>query len=125
LRVAVPRAPGQRRRIPRTRPRTDTHWKNLDPEIHVRIAQHDPGNKHAVDYMWGTAIYPPPAVTFKLFPDLAESEQFSRLLNRSWTRFVTGKRSRVDVEPLCKGGRVVKFLPRIKRLGFAGQCRLN
>jgi hypothetical protein len=27
----------------------------------------------------------------KLFPDLAESEQFSRLLNRSWMRFVTGK----------------------------------
>jgi putrescine transport system substrate-binding protein len=37
------------------------------------------------------AIYPPPEVMSKLFPDLAESEQFSRLLNRSWTRFVTGK----------------------------------
>jgi putrescine transport system substrate-binding protein len=37
------------------------------------------------------AIYPPPDIRSKLFPDLAESEQFSRLLNRSWTRFVTGK----------------------------------
>jgi putrescine transport system substrate-binding protein len=37
------------------------------------------------------SIYPPPEVMSKLFPDLAESEQFSRLLNRSWTRFVTGK----------------------------------
>jgi putrescine transport system substrate-binding protein len=37
------------------------------------------------------AIYPPADVRAKLFPDLAESEEFSRLLNRSWTRFVTGK----------------------------------
>ena len=37
------------------------------------------------------AIYPPAEVKAKLFPDLAESEAFSRALNRSWTRFVTGK----------------------------------
>lgn len=37
------------------------------------------------------AIYPPPDIKAKLFPDLAESEEFSRALNRSWTRFVTGK----------------------------------
>ena len=37
------------------------------------------------------AIYPPAEVKAKLFPDLAESEEFSRALNRSWTRFVTGK----------------------------------
>jgi len=37
------------------------------------------------------AIYPPTEVKAKLFPDLAESEEFSRALNRSWTRFVTGK----------------------------------
>jgi putrescine transport system substrate-binding protein len=30
------------------------NWKNLDPEILERVALHDPGNKHAVDYMWGT-----------------------------------------------------------------------
>ena len=35
------------------------------------------------------AIYPPAEVKAKLFPDLADSEDFSRRLNRSWTRFVT------------------------------------
>ena len=28
---------------------------NLDPEITQRIAQHDPGNEHAVNYLWGTS----------------------------------------------------------------------
>ena len=36
-------------------------------------------------------VYPPPEVKAKLFPDLAESEEFTRLLNRSWTRFTTGQ----------------------------------
>jgi putrescine transport system substrate-binding protein len=36
-------------------------------------------------------IYPTAEITAKLFPDLAESEEYSRLLNRSWTRFVTGQ----------------------------------
>lgn len=35
------------------------------------------------------SIYPPTEVKEKLFPDLGESERYSRLLNRSWTRFVT------------------------------------
>jgi putrescine transport system substrate-binding protein len=29
--------------------------KNMDPEIMQRVALHDPGNEHAVDYMWGTS----------------------------------------------------------------------
>ena len=29
--------------------------KNLDPEITQRIAIHDPGNEHAVNYLWGTS----------------------------------------------------------------------
>jgi putrescine transport system substrate-binding protein len=29
--------------------------KNVDPEIARRIALHDPGNEHAVDYLWGTS----------------------------------------------------------------------
>jgi putrescine transport system substrate-binding protein len=37
------------------------------------------------------AVYPPPEVKAKLFPDLAESEEFTRLLNRTWTRFTTGQ----------------------------------
>jgi putrescine transport system substrate-binding protein len=36
-------------------------------------------------------IYPTPEVKAKLFPDLAETEEFTRLLNRTWTRFTTGK----------------------------------
>lgn len=30
------------------------NWGNLDPEILARVAQHDPGNEHAVPWMWGT-----------------------------------------------------------------------
>ncbi len=37
------------------------------------------------------AIYPTDEVKKKLFPHLAESAEFSRLLNRSWTRFRTGQ----------------------------------
>jgi putrescine transport system substrate-binding protein len=29
--------------------------KNLDTEITQRIAQHDPGNEHSVNYLWGTS----------------------------------------------------------------------
>ena len=29
--------------------------KNLDPEITQRISLHDPGNEHAVNYLWGTS----------------------------------------------------------------------
>lgn len=29
--------------------------KNMDPEITARIAQHDPGNAHSVNYLWGTS----------------------------------------------------------------------
>ena len=36
-------------------------------------------------------IYPSAEVKAKLFPDLAESAEFTRLLNRTWTRFTTGK----------------------------------
>jgi putrescine transport system substrate-binding protein len=36
-------------------------------------------------------VCPPPEVKAKLFPDLAESEEFTRLLNRTWTRFTTGQ----------------------------------
>jgi putrescine transport system substrate-binding protein len=29
--------------------------KNMDPEITQRIAMHDPGNEHSVNYLWGTS----------------------------------------------------------------------
>jgi putrescine transport system substrate-binding protein len=36
-------------------------------------------------------IYPPPQVRAKLVPELAKTSQFTRLLNRMWTRFKTGE----------------------------------
>jgi putrescine transport system substrate-binding protein len=37
-----------------------------------------------------TGIYPTPEVKARLQPSLAKSAEFTRALNRSWTRFVTG-----------------------------------
>ncbi|SMC87830.1 putrescine transport system substrate-binding protein [Fulvimarina manganoxydans] len=31
-----------------------SNWDNLDPDILERLAMYDPGNEHAVNYMWGT-----------------------------------------------------------------------
>jgi putrescine transport system substrate-binding protein len=36
-------------------------------------------------------VYPPPEVRAKLIPVRAKSEAFTRLLNRTWTRFKTGR----------------------------------
>ena len=36
-------------------------------------------------------VYPTPEVMDKLFPNLARSPEFTRELNRAWTRFTTGK----------------------------------
>ena len=36
-------------------------------------------------------VYPPAEVKAKLFPDLSSSDEFTRLVNRSWTRFTTGQ----------------------------------
>ncbi len=36
------------------------------------------------------SIYPPPEVRATLFHAIGESAEYSRLLNRNWTRFVTG-----------------------------------
>ncbi|RPI16879.1 MAG: polyamine ABC transporter substrate-binding protein [Lysobacterales bacterium] len=36
-------------------------------------------------------VYPPAEIKAKLFPDLAEGEEFTRQLNRTWTRFTTGQ----------------------------------
>jgi putrescine transport system substrate-binding protein len=52
----------------------DPAAENLLPEV-----RNDPG------------IYPPLDVRTKLVPELAKSPQFTRLLNRMWTRFKTGE----------------------------------
>jgi len=36
-------------------------------------------------------VYPPKAVMDKLFPNLARTAEYTRLLNRTWTHFTTGK----------------------------------
>jgi len=36
-------------------------------------------------------IYPTPEVKARLQPNLSKSADFTRLLNRSWTRFTTGR----------------------------------
>ncbi len=36
-------------------------------------------------------VYPPPETMAKLFPNLAHTQEFTRELNRTWTRFMTGK----------------------------------
>ena len=37
------------------------------------------------------SVYPPPETMAKLFPNLAHTQEFTRELNRTWTRFMTGK----------------------------------
>jgi putrescine transport system substrate-binding protein len=36
------------------------------------------------------SIYPTPEVKARLKPNLAKSEEFTRSLNRAWTKFETG-----------------------------------
>jgi putrescine transport system substrate-binding protein len=38
-----------------------------------------------------TNIYPTPEVAARLQPSLAKSAEYTRALNRTWTRFVTGR----------------------------------
>jgi len=49
-----------------------------NPQLNPAVKQ-DPG------------IYPPPGVQAKLVPERARTPQFTRLLNRTWTRFKTGQ----------------------------------
>ncbi len=54
------------------------------------------GNAAATQYVKDSvrtdpAVYPPPEVKAKLFPNLADSEEFARLVTRTWTRFTTGQ----------------------------------
>jgi putrescine transport system substrate-binding protein len=65
-----------------------TNLKNLDPDLTARVALHDPGNEHAVNYFWGTsgvgynvdkikAIMPDaPVDSFRMFYDPAIVSKF-------------------------------------------------
>ena len=73
------------RKLDRTRL---TNYKNLDPDLLARVALHDAGNEHSVNYFWGTsgvgynvdkikAIMPDaPVDSFKMFYDPAIVSKF-------------------------------------------------
>jgi putrescine transport system substrate-binding protein len=45
-------------------------------------------NKEVLD---DPSVYPPAEVKVKLVPDLADTEETTRLMTRGWQRFTTGK----------------------------------
>jgi putrescine transport system substrate-binding protein len=89
--------------IPKDAPHPDNAhaWINfiMKPEIAGAISNavnYANGNKDSLpfvndDVKNDPGVYPPPEVKAKLYPDLAETPEFTRLLNRTWTRFTTGK----------------------------------
>jgi len=89
--------------IPKDAPHPDNAhaWINfiMKPEIVGAISNavnYANGNKESLpfvndDVKNDPGVYPPPEVKAKLYPDLAETPEFTRLLNRTWTRFTTGK----------------------------------
>jgi len=89
--------------IPKDAPHPDNAhaWINfiMKPEIAGAISNavnYANGNKESLPFVNDEAkndpgVYPPPEVKAKLYPDLAETPEFTRLLNRTWTRFQTGQ----------------------------------
>ncbi|HSD74283.1 MAG TPA: polyamine ABC transporter substrate-binding protein [Steroidobacteraceae bacterium] len=89
--------------IPKDAPHPDNAhaWINfiMKPEIAGAISNavnYANGNKESLpfvndDVKNDPGVYPPPEVKAKLYPDLAETPEFTRLLNRTWTRFQTGQ----------------------------------
>ena len=71
----------------------------LEPDVIAKVSNYvaySNGNSAATPLVEeairsNPSIYPSDEVKKKLFPHLAESSDFSRLLNRSWTRFRTGQ----------------------------------
>jgi putrescine transport system substrate-binding protein len=89
--------------IPKDAPHPDNAhaWINfiMKPEIAGAISNavnYANGNKDSMPFVSDDVkndpgVYPPPEVKAKLYPDLAETPEFTRLLNRTWTRFQTGQ----------------------------------
>jgi len=71
----------------------------MDPQVIASVTnkvRYANGNAASLPYVDEAirndpAIYPDAAVRARLHPDLAESQQFSRELNRSWTRIRSGQ----------------------------------
>ena len=60
---------------------------------YVAYANANAGSFELIDEAVRTdpSVYPTPEVKAKLYPHLAESQEYSRLSNRAWTRFRTGQ----------------------------------
>ena len=71
----------------------------MDPQVIAKVTnkvRFANGNLASLPYVEDSikndpGIYPDAATRVRLFPDLAESQQFSRELNRSWTRVRSGQ----------------------------------
>ncbi len=71
----------------------------MEPEVIAAVTNYvfyANGNSASMDYVIDDvkadpAIYPSEAVKANLFPDLADSNKFTRQLNRAWTKIKTGK----------------------------------
>jgi putrescine transport system substrate-binding protein len=89
--------------IPRDAPHLDNAYAFIDFMQRADVAAQ---NSNYLNYANGNAasvalidatvrddpsIYPSAEVRARLFPDLADTDEYSRILNRSWTRFVTGQ----------------------------------
>ena len=89
--------------IPKDAPHPDNAhaWINyiLKPEVtasisnYVNYANGNAASLPLVDESVRTdpGVYPPAEIKAKLYPDLAETPEYTRLLNRTWTRFQTGQ----------------------------------
>ena len=71
----------------------------MEPEVVAKISNfvnYANGNADSLPFIDegvrnDPGVYPPPEVKAKLFPDLAETQEYTRLMTRTWTRFTTGQ----------------------------------
>jgi len=71
----------------------------MRPEVIAKVSdavQYANGNQAATalvnkEVTGDAGVYPPPEVKAKLFPNLADTDEFTRLQTRTWTRFSTGQ----------------------------------
>ena len=71
----------------------------MEPEVAAAISNYvfyANGNRASLPHVdeevkTDPGIYPPDEIKVKLFPDLADSPKFTRLLTRAWTRVKTGR----------------------------------
>jgi putrescine transport system substrate-binding protein len=62
-----------------------TNWGNLDPGILERVAKHDPGNLHSVNYMWGTTSIGYNVAKLKAIDPAAPVDSWTLLLDPKWS----------------------------------------